>query len=42
VPDGTELCILVVGPVANYVEKNGESPLARTLASGSRIPSPVK
>jgi hypothetical protein len=30
---GTKLCILVVGPVANYVEKNGESPLARILAN---------
>jgi hypothetical protein len=36
---GTKLCVLVVGPVANYVEKNGESPLARILADwGLDIP----
>jgi hypothetical protein len=29
---GTKLCILVVGPVANYVARNGESPLARILS----------
>jgi len=29
----TKLCILVVGPVANYMEKNGESPLTRILTS---------
>jgi hypothetical protein len=30
---GTKLCILVVGPVANYVGHRGESPLARILAN---------
>jgi len=36
---GTKLCILVVGPVANYVAKNGASPLAHILASwGLDIP----
>jgi hypothetical protein len=30
---GTKLCILVVGPVDTYQEKNGESPLERILAS---------
>jgi hypothetical protein len=29
---GTKLCILVVGPVANYAAKDGQSPLARILA----------
>ena len=29
---GTKLCILVVGPVANYRSKDGQSPLARILA----------
>jgi hypothetical protein len=29
---GTKLCILVVGPVANYAAKDGRSPLARILA----------
>jgi hypothetical protein len=29
---GVALCILVVGPVPNYKEKNGQSPLARMLA----------
>jgi hypothetical protein len=37
---GTKLCILVVGPVANYVAKNGESPLARILANW-RLEIPV-
>jgi hypothetical protein len=36
---GTKLCVLVVGPVANYAEKNGESPLERILAGwGLDIP----
>ncbi len=36
---GTKLCILVVGPVANYTAKNGESPLARIMANwGLDIP----
>lgn len=29
---GTKLCILVVGPVANYSAREGQSPLARILA----------
>jgi hypothetical protein len=29
---GTKLCMLVVGPVANYAARNGTSPLARILA----------
>ena len=29
---GTKLCVLVVGPVANYVAKDSQSPLARILA----------
>ncbi len=37
---GTKLCILVVGPVANYVARDGQSPLARILASW-RIDVPV-
>jgi lysophospholipase L1-like esterase len=32
---GTELCILVVGPVANYKRINGSSPLAEILANWS-------
>jgi hypothetical protein len=36
---GAKLCILVVGPVANYTAKNGESPLARIMANwGLEIP----
>ena len=36
---GTKLCVLVVGPVANYREKSGESPLTRILAGwGLEIP----
>jgi hypothetical protein len=36
---GTRLCILVVGPVANYTAKGGQSPLARILAQwGVDIP----
>ncbi len=30
---GTKLCILVVGPVANYRSKDGQSPLARILSN---------
>jgi hypothetical protein len=37
---GTKLCILVVGPVANYAAKGGQSPLARILARW-RIDVPV-
>jgi hypothetical protein len=37
---GTKLCILVVGPVANYAAQDGQSPLARILASW-RIDVPV-
>jgi hypothetical protein len=29
---GTKLCILIVGPVANYRSKDGQSPLARILS----------
>jgi hypothetical protein len=36
---GTKLCVLVVGPVTNYVALNGESPLGRILADwGLAIP----
>jgi len=36
---GTKLCILVVGPVGNYVANDGQSPLARILVSwGFEIP----
>ncbi len=37
---GTRPCILVVGPVANYAAKEGQSPLARILARW-RIDIPV-
>jgi hypothetical protein len=37
---GTELTILVVGPVANYAAKDGQSPLARIL-SNWKIDVPV-
>jgi hypothetical protein len=30
---GTKLCVMVVGPVANYAAADGQSPLARILAS---------
>ena len=30
---GTRLCVLVVGPVANYAAVNGESPLARIIVA---------
>jgi hypothetical protein len=37
--NGTKLCVLVVGPVANYLAKDGQSPLARILAGwGLDIP----
>jgi hypothetical protein len=29
---GTKLCVLVVGPVANYAAVSGESPLARIIS----------
>lgn len=37
---GTKFCILVVGPVANYAAKDGQSPLARILARW-QIDAPV-
>ena len=30
---GTELCVLVVGPIANYAALNGESPLSRIMVA---------
>lgn len=36
---GTRLCVLVVGPVATYAGKNGQSPLAEILAGwGLEVP----
>ena len=36
---GTKLCVLVVGPVANYAAVNGESPLARIMSGwGLNVP----
>jgi hypothetical protein len=37
---GTRLCVLVVGPVATYTAKDGQSPLTRILASWG-IDAPV-